>query len=441
MNKQNRWMVALALAAAGIGSASILSLAPLMAQSGKAEVTIWLDQNGDPACETKNFVDVFNREGKLATIKASIRKNSWDATKIALAAGAGPDIVTTPGPGFLGEVAKAGQLLPLDEYGWTKALAPWALSLGNFDGKLYGLPNEVETLVLYYNKTLFAKRGWKAPRTMDELVSLAATIKAAGLIPFAHANAEWKPANEWFVGEFLNHGAGSQAVYEALTGKRRWDDPAFVKAIETLDKLQKDGTFMGGLDRYYTATFVQAVTALGDGKATMKIEGTWVVGDLVKSFGAKAKNTNDWDWVPMPASDGKASFNIGIGSTASINKNTKNPAAAAEVLNYMFQPKVQARMLNECGTVPGPISLPKTGLGKVDKRLQAILAQLDKAARANSYGYTTWTFFPPKTEQVLIKEIEKVWNGSMTAKEYLGEIQKQFDLDTKAGSGLPIPKR
>ena len=112
---------------------------------------------------------------------------------------------------------------------------PWALNLGKVDGKLYSLPDQLETLMLYYNKTLFEEKGWQAPKTIDELMALSKTIADAGIIPFGHANAEWRPANEWFVGEFLNHVAGPEKVYEALTGKRSWEDPDFVAAIEMLD--------------------------------------------------------------------------------------------------------------------------------------------------------------------------------------------------------------
>ena len=75
------------------------------------------------------------------------------------------------------------------------------------DGSLYSVPAEVETLVLFYNKTLFEEHGWQLPKTMDELVALSEEIKAAGIVPFAHANAEYRGADEWYVTEFLNQSA------------------------------------------------------------------------------------------------------------------------------------------------------------------------------------------------------------------------------------------
>ena len=131
-----------------------------------------------------------------------------------------------------------------DIHGWADKFAPFALSLGSVDNQLYSLPDEMETLVLYYNKTLFEDNGWTPPTTMDELHALSAEIDEAGVIPFGHANADWRPANEWFVGEYLNHVAGPDKVYQALTGEVDWTDPDFVLAIEMLNEAQQNGWYM-----------------------------------------------------------------------------------------------------------------------------------------------------------------------------------------------------
>ncbi|MFN8452341.1 MAG: hypothetical protein U0521_28010 [Anaerolineae bacterium] len=70
-------------------------------------------------------------------------------------------------------------------------------------------------------------------------MALSEQIAAAGIIPFAHANSDWKGVNEWFVGEMLNHVAGPQAVYEALTGARPWTDDAFAQSIDILNQCRR----------------------------------------------------------------------------------------------------------------------------------------------------------------------------------------------------------
>jgi raffinose/stachyose/melibiose transport system substrate-binding protein len=434
---------------------TLLLLAPALAAGvGKVgaqdgpTITMWFDTTGGAEtaeCMIASVIDPYNEQGGTQ-VEATLQANNWDATRTAVAGGAGPDVVTTPGPSFAFEMAQAGQLLALDDIaaqkGWSESFVPWALNLGIVDGKLYSIPNEVETLVLYYNKTLFEEQGWEPPATLAELMTLAEQIDAAGIIPFAHANQEWRAANEWFVGEFLNHSAGGpQLVYNALTGTGQWTDPALVEALGMLDQMQQNGWFMGGLDRYYTTPFADADTAFADGEAAMKIEGTWWISGAPLVFGEEVGNENDWDWVPMPSASGEAIFDLGIGSTYSINANSEEPEAVAEFLTYYFSPETMATMAVECGLAPAPVSIPPESLSGLDSRYAAILGSLNEASQANNYGYTTWTFWPPKSDVYIYEEIEKVWAGDMTVDEYLQGLQTLFDEEKAAGAIPPIPQR
>jgi raffinose/stachyose/melibiose transport system substrate-binding protein len=410
---------------------------------------MWLDTTGGAEtaeCIITTAIEPFNAAGNGVTVNATMQANGWDATRTALAGGAGPDVVGTPGPSFAMQLALAGQLLALDgyaaEFGWADRFAAGSLDLGMADGKLYSIPSEIETLVLYYNKTLFEQNGWEPPKTLDELMALAETIDAAEIVPFAHANAEWRPANEWFVGEFLNHGAGGpQKVYDALVGETDWTDPDFVAAIDALNQMQQNNWFGGGLDRYYTLTEAETGAMFGAGEAAMKIEGTWFLSNVANYFGEAAGNENEWGWVPMPSATGDAIFDLGIGSTFSINANSANPDATAQFLDYWFSPETQAKLLVACGLVPAAVDLEGQDLSGVNPGLAEILDAMNAAFDANNYGYTTWTFWPPATETYLIEEIERVWAGEITPEEYLQGHQERFDAEREAGAVPPIPER
>ncbi|GIV80645.1 MAG: ABC transporter substrate-binding protein [Litorilinea sp.] len=451
----NRWLLLAGILGLLLASCAPATPAPAGTQgegeaaaAAKTTISFWFNppSGGTGAsCMVETAIEPFNAQSETVFVDAVAQPEAWNATRTALAGGGGPDVVVTPGPSFVFELAKAGQLLPLDDFvdllGWSDIFVPWALNLGLVDGVLYSLPHEMETLVLYYNKTLFEEHGWQPPKTMDDLMALAEEIDAAGIIPFAHANAEWRPANEWFVGEFLNHVAGPQKVYEALTGQRPWTDPDFVTALELLNEMQQRGWFMGGLDRYYTATFDESHAAFGNGDAAMNIEGTWFLGDIDLFFGEAAGNNNEWDWVPVPSQTGDAIFDIGIGSTWSINKNAQNPQAVAEFLTYFFSPEVQADLLAKCGSAPAPVRLSEDALTELDPRVADIFASLSAASDRGDYGYTTWTFWPPKSDVYTYEEIEKVWAGQMTVEQYLEGLQNLFAEELAAGDIPPIPER
>jgi raffinose/stachyose/melibiose transport system substrate-binding protein len=416
-----------------------------VAEPEKVTIQYWVEADDTGECIVEAVVNPFNEQSDTTIVEAVLQPQAVDSQRTALAGGAGPDIVDTPGPSFVYELVQAGQLLPLDdaavEFGWTDLFVPWALSLGQVDNKLYSLADELETLVLYYNKTLFEEHGWVPPTTIAEMNSLAEEMVAEGVIPFGHANADWRPANEWFVGEYLNHVAGPDKVYQALTGQIPWTDPDFVLAIELLNEAQQKGWFMGGLEFYYTTAWDDFHVAMATGEAAMNIEGTWSAVAINETYFTEETGGNDWDWVPVPSTSGEAIFDIGMGHTYSINGATEHPWEAAEFLNFLFSPEIQSTRFAECGLAPAPVKLPPGSLKGVDPRIGKIFEDFSAASDAGNYGYTTWTFWPPKTDVYIYEEIERVWAGEITPKEYMEGFDSLFNEEFTAGEIPAIPER
>lgn len=417
-------------------------------EAEKAVITFWYNPpaGGEGAtCYQTTVIDPFNEMSDTIFVDAVAQPEAWNATRTALAAGEGPDIVRTPGPSFVFELAQAGQLLPLDDYvaseGWDDLFVDWALSLGEVEGTIYSLADELETLVLYYNKTLFEQKGWTPPSNITELYELAAVIAADDIVPFAHTNAEWRPANEWHVGEYLNHVAGPDRVYEALTGQIPWTHEDFVTSVELLDEAQQNGWFTGGLELYYTLTFDEVRGMFGRGEAAMNIEGTWVAANLDELYFTEENGGMEWDWVPTPSQTGDPIYTIGMGNTSSINRNSEHPEAVAEFLSYSFSPESQAALLRNCGKAPAPVRLTDDAMEGVDPRIAAIFIDLAAASDSGGYGYTTWTFWPPKSDAYIYEEVERVWSGDITAEEYLQGLDDLFQEEFAAGAIPPIPER
>src|SRR5918998_6756001 len=129
----------------------LMLIAPLTSVSSSlanaqesAEVTLWLGTTTGSTtaeCIVEHTVDVFNALGNGITVDATIQANNWPATQTAVAGGAGPDLVGTPGPSFAMQLALAGRLVPLDafaeQFGWTDRFAEGSLSLGMAEGQLF----------------------------------------------------------------------------------------------------------------------------------------------------------------------------------------------------------------------------------------------------------------------------------------------------------------
>ena len=437
--KKNALRVGTGLAMAGMLALQIM-FAP-GASSATGKVTVWLEEGDTAAC----FTDVLTSANKNSGLSfdMTVKPLLTEAMRTALAAGGAPDVIFTPGPAFTSEFAKAGLLEPLDSYakkfGWNESISPWNLALGKVKGKLYSLGSEQETMLLWYNKTVLEQLGVKVPKTTKQFSSALRKVAASGgVTPFAGGNTEWKPVNEWFLSAMWNAVAGPENVYKALTGKMKWNSKPFVQATNTLNGWMKQGYMSGGLDRYYTKTFEEFQSDHANGKAAFSMEGSWRFGNIASQF---EESGQEWGWAPFPTKDGKELYSIGVGSSWGINKSSKNQAGAAEFLKTLFSPTTQANLVIKCGMSPAPVQIAKKMLAGQEKRHADSIVRLGQAAAKGNFGYLTWAFWPPKTQNFLIEEIEKVWAGSVTTKQYLQGIDKVFAEELASKSVPPIPAR
>jgi raffinose/stachyose/melibiose transport system substrate-binding protein len=100
--------------------------------------------------------------------------------------------------------------------------------------------------MVYYNKSIFTKLKITPPKTWDEMMSDAAKIKSAGLIPFALGNSEGWPGLIWEE-MLVDRLGGSSVVQSLLAGSTSvWKNSAVVEANSMIQTVVKDGYFQPG---------------------------------------------------------------------------------------------------------------------------------------------------------------------------------------------------
>src|SRR5450755_253778 len=109
-----------------------------------------------------------------------------------------PDDLATWFAGYRLQFFAAQNLLtPIDDV-WDKIGANFndagkSLSKG-LDGHYYMVPLYNYPWVVFYNKSVFAAKGYTVPTTWDDFIALAKKMKADGLIPLAFADKDGRPA-------------------------------------------------------------------------------------------------------------------------------------------------------------------------------------------------------------------------------------------------------
>lgn len=144
-----------------------------------------------------HFEEMMKEQGKNVTVTYEPVDASDDQWKTKLAldlqSGGGGDIIDIDGL-WVGELAEAGYIKPLEEIypassewdGWNEVPEAVLQSL-SFEGQLYGMPNGADGRVIYYNKDLFKQAGlpeeWQ-PTSWDEILEACRKLKELdGVLP------------------------------------------------------------------------------------------------------------------------------------------------------------------------------------------------------------------------------------------------------------------
>ncbi|MCE0764862.1 ABC transporter substrate-binding protein [Pseudonocardia kujensis] len=164
-------------------------------------------------------------------------------------------------------------------FGGTHPYAAAAASLGQLDGKTYGVPFVLSTPVLYYNASLFTAAGLdpaKPPATWAEVADAAAKIKAATGKEGAYADCVTTQAKDWCLQSIVRSNGGRVLSEDRTT--LQYAEPKSVQAVSTLADMVKSGASPKFSQQ-------QAVEAFTRGDLGMILESSSLQGTFAK--GAK----------------------------------------------------------------------------------------------------------------------------------------------------------
>ncbi len=293
----------------------------------------------------------FSVEHPEITVKYEpITGDYWQAIKTVVAAEEAPDIYYMDifqFPFF----AQQGVLVPLDEYmaksGVKKEdFIPTLINAFTYEGKVYGIPKDFNTLGLFYNKDMFAAKGLAEPTddwTWDDLKAAAVALS--------------DPANNIY-GLGVPNDPGRFPIFVFQNGGKIMkddfsdtllDSPEAIAAAEfyTGFRADKSGALPADVGEGWQGT------AFGKGNFAMVYEGGWLIPYLREQF------PNTKYGVVTPPAGPKGEGNLVFTVAYVIAKNSKNPEAAWEVINFLTSEASQITVLESGFALPSRASLEK----------------------------------------------------------------------------------
>lgn len=197
-------------------------------------------------------------------------------------AGSGADVLLGASD-WLGNFVESEVILPLDELAgadFAERYNPAAIAGASYNGQLYAVPQNINGVAMFYNKTLVPT----PPATTDELLSMAAEISAAnpevygfGLIANFYSNAGYL----FGYGGAIFQGDSGTPVPDEDANRSAFNTPAVVSFLTFL-KTVRDSPGV------FTQADQGAVESLfREGKVAMMFNGPWFQGAAVESLGAE----------------------------------------------------------------------------------------------------------------------------------------------------------
>ena len=280
--------MAVSAAAISISLAACGSSGPAGTAAGADSATMWGLTGGNQPVLQKSVTD-WNSAHPDSSIKLDFFANDAYKTKVrtAVGAGQGPTFIYGWGGGVLKSYIDAGQVDDLsgflkDNPDIQDRYLPAVLKNGVIDGKTYALPNNnVQPVVLYFNKDVFAKVGAEAPQTWDELMALVPKFKAAGIAPFSLGGQSRWPDLMWL--EYLVERIGGPEVFANIAANKpnAWSDPAVTEALSKIQQLVDAGGFVNGFSSIAADSNADQAL-LYTGKSAMILQGGWIYQGMKK---------------------------------------------------------------------------------------------------------------------------------------------------------------
>jgi len=335
-----------------VGAAGLVAWpAPTTAQRAPVTITVWFPlPTGGPLKEAMDeLVARFNSTHTDVKANMELTGDYWQnyqKLQTAVVAGNPPDaammeLMQIP------EFAEAGILQPLDDLARQPDfnfgdVARALLGNSYWKGRLYAIPWQRSTTMMYYNIDAFKEAGlpeFSPPATWDDVRRIGPRLvlrQGGQILRYA---IEGNFNHDWLF-EGLVYSFGGKLVSD--DGKRAlFNQPPAVRALTTLRELKRDGLL------YVNPNFSQIVENFIAGRSAMIVHSSFALSLITNNARFR------WSVAPIPAGPAGPVHNAGGGNFVLFAKTTpERQRAAWEFIKWMTSPANTAFYSMRSGYLP-----------------------------------------------------------------------------------------
>jgi len=418
-----------------------LSVNPVQAE---VKIKFWHAMSGNRIDLLKGLAEDFNKTHPGITVESQYvgsYNETLNKTIASVKAGNPPHIfqlyeIGTRGMIDGGMIMPIGDIAKPGEVDWEDYVDA-VMSYYKVDGKLYSMPFNSSTPILFYNKTAFKKAGLdanKPPDTWSQVRVMGKKIMDSGA---AEAGITWN-MHCWYFEQW--HAVQNAMLVDQENGREGrarkvlFDGSAGVNIVKWWTGLEKDKIFLNtgrGWSNHRKA-FIS-------GQAAMMISSTSDVTQMTNAF-----NQKGWDlgtgFLPRPDAVPRQGVIIGGGTLWMTKDHPQEELKAAwEYLKWISMPKQQVIWHKGTGYFPIRKSamklLEKEGwFNKFPNYKVAFDQLLETKTSLSTSGALIGVF--PQLRDAVQSGIEKVYEGKATPEAALKEAAQKINKDLENYNSL-----
>jgi hypothetical protein len=264
-------------------------------------------------------------------------------------------------PGLVSQLATQGHLKPITyaKPVISKNYSPAWQALGTFNGKLYALVYKAANKsTVWYNVPAFKTAGVTVPKTWQQLLTDAKTLKASGTPAYSVGGADGWTLTDMFENIYLR--TVGPAKYELLSAhKIKWTDPSVITALTMMSKVIGDtSNLAGGTSGALQYNFNDSVTNAfsNPAKAAIVFEGDFVAGVILSS--TKAKAGTGFNVFPFPVTKAGSTGSNGVEIGGDLFVTFRDTPAIEAFVKYLATAPAAIAWAKQGGFATGNHNVP-----------------------------------------------------------------------------------
>lgn len=385
--------------------------------NGKLVVAIWDKNQLDGMQE---IVKDFTSE---TGIEVDIQVTPWDQYWTMLEAGATggslPDVFWMHSNEFnkyaqyemllnLTDKINSSELIDLSKYPED------IVEIYNYEDGQFAIPKDIDTVALWYNKTMFDEAGIEYPNenwTWDDFRSSCKKLTKEDGSQYGYALKPTNNQDGWYNPVYSMGGS----VISEDKKESKMNDTNTIKALELVTGIIKDGF----TPSYEVMTENNPEALFEAGKVAMITQGSWMLAELCNNEYVKANC--DIAVLPKDSVTGnRVSIYNGLGWVASAN--TSYPEEAWKLIEYLGSKDAQQKQ-SDLGVVISAYEGTSENWVKAypDFNLQAYLDMMNNLViRPYSKNTITW-------EDMISEKLIDAWTGKREVKDICNDIEIEMN--------------